>query len=130
MKPELVFKKKARENFLLAKSCCATHPNAAGSRLYYAGFQVVVGELEKLGIAAHKIDRGAADAMDDRGQKWTHSFVKNNASLAQLSARQCSVLKVAYELRITADYDAELVDPIDVKDLLNSIEDILECLGA
>src|SRR5437588_6600429 len=74
MKPELVFKKKARENFLLAKSCCATHPNAAGSRLYYAGFQVVVGELEKLGIAAHKIDRGAADAMDDRGQKWTHSF--------------------------------------------------------
>ncbi|HLX62686.1 MAG TPA: hypothetical protein VKX17_15515 [Planctomycetota bacterium] len=126
----MVFKKKARENFLVAKSCCATHTNAAGGRIYYAGFQAVVGELEKLGVEPHKIDRGAASAFEDRGTKWTHSFVKNNASLAQLSARQSSALKVAYELRKTADYEAEEVDPNDVKDLLAPIEDILECLGA
>jgi len=127
--PERLYKKKAKENYDVAKSCKATHPNVSASRLYYALFQGSVGEFEKEHVQPQQIDRGAADAMEQRGQKWTHSFVKNNGGLIGLSPRQCDIIRQAWMLRVVADYSLKEVNASQLDELIERAADILECLG-
>lgn len=129
MNAEKIYKKKAKENFSLARSCQATHPNAAASRVYYALFLGAVSEFERLKIEPQKIDRGAAEAMAERGVKWTHSFVKNNCRMIGLEPEQCQTIRLAWTLRVTADYLDKAVDKLELEEVLRKAPDILECLG-
>ena len=104
--------------------------NSAASRVYYCLYQALIGEFERLGIRPETIDAGSARAAEgDIRLKWTHSFVRNNASLAMLSGRQCQVIRDAYHWRITADYRDSDVEADSVEDILLKAKDIRECLG-
>lgn len=129
MSAERIYKKKSKENFDVAKSCKTTHPNASASRLYYALFQGAIGEFEKLNIQPQQIDRGAADAMEDRGVKWTHSFVRNNCRMIGLDPDQCNTIREALALRTLADYSTTEVDKIQLEEVVRRATDILESLG-
>ncbi len=126
---EAIYKKKAAENFAAAKLLQKSHPNASASRLYYAGFLGAVGEYEKMGVQPQCIDSGAAQSFKERGVKWTHSFVRNNARMIHLDDRQSHALKWAYEIRTKADYETEEVSAVTLQLLMTQIEDILVCLG-
>ena len=129
MSAEKIYKKKSNENFSLAQSARKTHPNASASRIYYALFLGAVSEFERIGIQPQKIDRGSADAFVDRGVKWTHSFVKNNARMIGLDPDQCRIMRLALMLRVVGDYMPEDVDGLQLDQVFRKATDILECLG-
>lgn len=124
------FKRKAAATYKAAAALARSNPNSAANRAYYCLYQALVGELEYRGVRPELIDSGSARAtQQDMQLKWTHSFIKRNSGLAGLDSRQCHLVRDAYELRIEGDYSQLDVDSSILSEIINSIPDILECLG-
>lgn len=104
-----IYKKKSGVTWRAAGQLSANNPNSAANRAYYCLYQALVGELEYRGVRPEIIDAGSAQASrDDMRLKWTNSFIKNNAKIAGLDARQCQIVRDAYELRSIGDYRAKM----------------------
>jgi len=127
---ERAFKRKARMAYMTALLIVKSDPNGGANRIYYALFLALVSEYIRLGIQPELIDAGAAAAFrQDERLKWTHSFVKRNAKMLRLDARQCSWVRDAYDYRVVADYSDEDVTLSVIQPIVDAATDILECLG-
>jgi hypothetical protein len=124
------FKRKARLTYDAAAALARLNPNSAANRAYYCLYQALIGELELRGVRPETIDAGSAQAArGDVALKWTHSFIKRNATLAGLDGRQCDIVRTAYELRRIGDYSEDDVDAGTLHLVLSRIPALLECLG-
>lgn len=127
---EAIFKRKSAATYKAAALLANGNINSAANRAYYCLYQALVGEMEKLGVRPEQIDAGSARAAaQDQRLKWTHSFIKNNASLAGLEPEECSIVRLAYELRSDADYGVREVNPKDFAEVMQKLAAILEGLG-
>lgn len=93
---------KARESLAAARLCCdAGHYNSAASHGYYASYQAVRSELERLGI--EPLDTG-----ETAGGRWEHGTVPQAAmEFLGMPDELVEHLQGDYWLRVLADYHTD-----------------------
>ncbi len=111
---------KARESLAAARLCCdAGHYNSTASRGYYASYQAVRSELERLGI--EPLDTG-----ETAGARWEHGTVPQAAmEFLGMPDELVDFLTVDYLVRVSADYYEDAVTEAEAREVIAHAETIV-----
>jgi HEPN domain-containing protein len=111
---------KAGESLAAARLCCdAGHYNSATSRGYYASYQAVRSELERLGI--EPLDTGITG-----GERWEHRTLPQGAmEFLGMPDELVQRLQADYWLRVRADYHTEAIIEVIARAVIEHAEAII-----
>ena len=121
---------RARENHAAAKLLLGEGQyNAAATRAYYALYQAIVAELEDKGRRPDEFY--SPSERDKEAVKWPHvTVIRISRAAAGLEPEEQSVVRLAWEQRLQADYKPEPVQREDIEYLMGRLDGVLDSLGA
>lgn len=100
--------------------------NAAAGRAYYAIFQAVTAEFDRM----RKRPGDFRVLSNDNPGKWPHCTVRDNASAAGIASRNTFLVRQAWALRVKADYEPAPVLKDELSPIMVKLEELIEETGA